>query len=74
MGMDIIIIIIIIICVYRGKEVVKLQQSLRVGAGVLDIHWESPNELLTGGYDTYLRLWDIRYVLSVNDFIKIIVS
>ncbi|KAJ9578273.1 hypothetical protein L9F63_005494, partial [Diploptera punctata] len=44
----------------RGQEAMKLEQTLREGAGVLDIHWESPHEFLSGGYDTYMRLWDIR--------------
>ncbi|PVD39432.1 hypothetical protein C0Q70_02062 [Pomacea canaliculata] len=30
------------------------------GAGVMDMAFESPNILLTGGHDTYLRMWDLR--------------
>ena len=34
--------------------------SGRRGAGVLDMKFESPNILLSGGYDTAVRLWDMR--------------
>ncbi|XP_069698480.1 F-box/WD repeat-containing protein 4 [Periplaneta americana] len=44
----------------RGCEVVQLEHNTKAGAGMLDIHWESPNEFLSGGYDTYLGLWDVR--------------
>ncbi|MBN3271225.1 FBXW4 protein, partial [Polyodon spathula] len=30
------------------------------GAGVLDIVYESPSTLLSCGYDTYIRYWDVR--------------
>lgn len=32
----------------------------KLGAGVMDIKFESPNILLSCGYDTAVRLWDIR--------------
>jgi len=32
----------------------------KYGAGVLDIQFESPNTLLSCGYDTYVRMWDLR--------------
>ncbi|KAG8233895.1 hypothetical protein J437_LFUL005223 [Ladona fulva] len=39
---------------------VKLVHSFRNGAGVLDVHWETPQILLSCGYDTAIRLWDLR--------------
>ncbi|TKC47882.1 hypothetical protein EI555_012923, partial [Monodon monoceros] len=30
------------------------------GAGVLDVMYESPSTLLSCGYDTYVRYWDLR--------------
>nr|KAF6424902.1 F-box and WD repeat domain containing 4 [Molossus molossus] len=30
------------------------------GAGVLDLMYESPSTLLSCGYDTYVRYWDLR--------------
>ncbi|XP_069109547.1 F-box/WD repeat-containing protein 4-like [Argopecten irradians] len=38
---------------YLGKQHKK-------GAGVYDMKFESPNLLLTSGYDTVIRLWDMR--------------
>ncbi|KAB0404063.1 hypothetical protein E2I00_000278 [Balaenoptera physalus] len=35
------------------------------GAGVLDVMYESPSTLLSCGYDTYVRYWDLR--ASVRD-------
>lgn len=32
----------------------------RNGAGVLHVYPESPTEVLSCGYDTYVRLWDVR--------------
>ncbi|XP_068745797.1 F-box/WD repeat-containing protein 4-like isoform X2 [Montipora capricornis] len=32
----------------------------RLGAGVLGLKWETPHTLLSCGYDTSVRLWDIR--------------
>lgn len=29
-------------------------------AGTLDMVWDSPQTLLTCGYDTYIRKWDLR--------------
>ncbi|XP_076650982.1 F-box/WD repeat-containing protein 4 [Halictus rubicundus] len=37
-----------------------LKHNWRRGAGVLDMVWESPQILLTCGYDTYIRKWDLR--------------
>ncbi|XP_016892549.1 F-box/WD repeat-containing protein 4 [Cynoglossus semilaevis] len=38
----------------------SLGSEYRHGAGVLDIVFESPYQLFTCGYDTYIRLWDLR--------------
>ncbi|KAH9524565.1 F-box/WD repeat-containing protein 4 [Bulinus truncatus] len=38
----------------------RMNFSHKLGAGVFDLKYESPHELLTCGYDTFLRLWDLR--------------
>uniref|UniRef100_A0A3Q1I204 F-box domain-containing protein n=1 Tax=Anabas testudineus TaxID=64144 RepID=A0A3Q1I204_ANATE len=38
----------------------SLGSEFRRGAGVLDIVFESPFQLFTCGYDTFIRLWDLR--------------
>lgn len=35
-------------------------ESARNGAGILHLHFETPHLLLSAGYDTFLRLWDLR--------------
>ncbi|XP_062850877.1 F-box/WD repeat-containing protein 4 [Trichomycterus rosablanca] len=40
-----------------------LGTDFRRGAGVLDIVYESPFQLLTCGYDTFIRYWDLRVCL-----------
>ncbi|XP_076678713.1 F-box/WD repeat-containing protein 4 isoform X2 [Andrena cerasifolii] len=37
-----------------------LKHNWRRGAGVLDMVWDNPHVLLTCGYDTYIRKWDMR--------------
>ncbi|KAL0114121.1 hypothetical protein PUN28_011438 [Cardiocondyla obscurior] len=32
----------------------------RYGAGILDMLWDDPNTLITCGYDTRIRKWDVR--------------
>ncbi|KAJ8248146.1 hypothetical protein GJAV_G00238830 [Gymnothorax javanicus] len=44
----------------RGQMVSCLGSDFRRGAGVLDITFESPFQLLTCGYDTFIRYWDLR--------------
>ncbi|XP_076141734.1 F-box/WD repeat-containing protein 4 [Alosa pseudoharengus] len=44
----------------RCQLVCCLGEDFRRGAGVLDIIYESPFQLLTCGYDTYIRYWDLR--------------
>ena len=39
-----------------------LRKEFRDGEGVYDVHFESPNQLLTADFNTALRLWDVRYV------------
>lgn len=46
--------------VERLECVCTLGSNYRRGAGVLDIVFESPYQLLTCGYDTFIRLWDLR--------------
>lgn len=43
-----------------GSHVATLGTNHRHGAGVLHIYPESPAELLSCGYDTFIRLWDMR--------------
>uniref|UniRef100_A0A3Q1CBB2 F-box domain-containing protein n=1 Tax=Amphiprion ocellaris TaxID=80972 RepID=A0A3Q1CBB2_AMPOC len=46
--------------VERSACVCSLGSEFRRGAGVLDIIFESPFQLFTCGYDTFIRLWDLR--------------
>lgn len=46
--------------VERAECVGPLGSQFRRGAGVLDMVFESPAQLLTCGYDTFIRLWDLR--------------
>lgn len=46
--------------VERCECVCCLGSEFRRGAGVLDMVYESPFQLLTCGYDTYIRSWDLR--------------
>uniref|UniRef100_A0A8C5R5M3 F-box and WD repeat domain containing 4 n=1 Tax=Leptobrachium leishanense TaxID=445787 RepID=A0A8C5R5M3_9ANUR len=43
-----------------GQLVTCLGTDFRRGAGVLDVCYETPYTLLSCGYDTYIRYWDIR--------------
>lgn len=44
----------------RLECVCRLGSEFRRGAGVLDMVFESPFQLFTCGYDTFIRLWDLR--------------
>ncbi|XP_018549591.1 F-box/WD repeat-containing protein 4 isoform X2 [Lates calcarifer] len=44
----------------RLECVCSLGSEFRRGAGVLDMVFESPFQLFTCGYDTFIRLWDLR--------------
>ncbi|KAG7271095.1 hypothetical protein CRUP_005648 [Coryphaenoides rupestris] len=46
--------------VERCECVCRLGEEFRRGAGVLDMAFETPHQLYTCGYDTYIRLWDLR--------------
>ncbi|XP_054456244.1 F-box/WD repeat-containing protein 4 [Anoplopoma fimbria] len=46
--------------VERSECVSSLGLEFRRGAGVLDMVFESPFQLFTCGYDTFIRLWDLR--------------
>ncbi|XP_031246349.1 F-box/WD repeat-containing protein 4 isoform X2 [Mastomys coucha] len=43
-----------------GQLVTHLGSDFPPGAGVLDVMYESPSTLLSCGYDTYVRYWDLR--------------
>ncbi|XP_048362596.1 F-box/WD repeat-containing protein 4 isoform X2 [Sphaerodactylus townsendi] len=51
-----------------GQLVTCLGTDFHRGAGVLDIFYETPFTLLTCGYDTYIRYWDLR--TSTRDCVK----
>ncbi|XP_060076583.1 F-box/WD repeat-containing protein 4-like [Ylistrum balloti] len=40
------------------------------GAGVFDMKFESPDILLTSGYDTVLRMWDMRTHTCVRNWVE----
>ncbi|MBN3297189.1 FBXW4 protein, partial [Amia calva] len=42
------------------QQLLCLGSDFRRGAGVLDMVFESPSTLLSCGYDTYIRYWDLR--------------
>ncbi|CAN9500141.1 unnamed protein product [Ophioblennius macclurei] len=44
----------------RLVRICSLGSEFRRGAGVLDIVFESPFQIFTCGYDTFIRLWDLR--------------
>lgn len=46
--------------VCRGELLGNLGANYKNGAGVLDMQFETPSMLLTGGYDTIVRCWDLR--------------
>ena len=35
-------------------------RNWRHGAGILHMQYESPDTLLSAGYDTFVRMWDLR--------------
>lgn len=43
-----------------GQLIMHLGSDFPPGAGVLDVMYESPSTLLSCGYDTYVRYWDLR--------------
>jgi hypothetical protein len=45
---------------FSGALICPLRDNFRDGEGVYDMHFESPNELLTGDFNSALRLWDLR--------------
>ncbi|XP_038264078.1 F-box/WD repeat-containing protein 4 isoform X2 [Dermochelys coriacea] len=44
-----------------GQLATCLGTDFHRGAGVLDVVYETPFTLLSCGYDTYIRSWDLRY-------------
>lgn len=45
---------------HSGQLMTHLGSDFPPGAGVLDLMYESPFTLLSCGYDTYVRYWDLR--------------
>ncbi|NP_001091296.1 F-box and WD repeat domain containing 4 L homeolog precursor [Xenopus laevis] len=43
-----------------GQLMTCLGTDFRRGAGVLDVRYETPYTLLSCGYDTFIRYWDLR--------------
>ncbi|XP_075830337.1 F-box/WD repeat-containing protein 4 isoform X2 [Microtus pennsylvanicus] len=43
-----------------GQLITHVGSDFPPGAGVLDVMYESPSTLLSCGYDTYVRYWDLR--------------
>nr|XP_048294934.1 F-box/WD repeat-containing protein 4 [Myodes glareolus] len=43
-----------------GQLITHLGSDFPPGAGVLDVMYETPSTLLSCGYDTYVRYWDLR--------------
>ena len=53
----------VIVCFYfscRSLCELNCDSSKKHGAGILDMKFESANVLLSCGYDTAVRLWDMR--------------
>ncbi|CAL1674195.1 unnamed protein product [Lasius platythorax] len=38
----------------------EIRYPWKYGAGILDMVWDNPQTLLTCGYDTFIRKWDLR--------------
>ncbi|XP_057591933.1 F-box/WD repeat-containing protein 4 isoform X2 [Hippopotamus amphibius kiboko] len=53
-----------------GQLMTHLGSDFPPGAGVLDVMYESPSTLLSCGYDTYVRYWDLRASVSQNGFLR----
>jgi len=49
-----------------GALISPLRKHFREGEGVYDIHFESPNEVLTADFNSALRLWDLRTQTNVS--------
>lgn len=48
------------VSLFSGHLVTCLGTDFHRGAGVLDVFYETPSTLLSCGYDTYIRYWDLR--------------
>uniref|UniRef100_A0A8D0H7B8 F-box and WD repeat domain containing 4 n=1 Tax=Sphenodon punctatus TaxID=8508 RepID=A0A8D0H7B8_SPHPU len=48
------------LCFPSGQLATSLGTDFHRGAGVLDVLYETPSTLLSCGYDTYIRYWDVR--------------
>ncbi|KAJ1525697.1 hypothetical protein ONE63_008908 [Megalurothrips usitatus] len=52
----------------RQMACLKTHSNQR-GAGVLDVLWEDPNTVVSCGYDSYVRMWDIRTLSCVGSWL-----
>lgn len=50
----------------RGAYTLSIPEQYKVGAGVFDTVWDSPQMLISGSYDTFVRMWDLRTGECVN--------
>ncbi|XP_050449456.1 F-box/WD repeat-containing protein 4-like [Cataglyphis hispanica] len=46
----------------------KIRYPWKHGAGILDMVWDNPQTLLTCGYDTFVRKWDLRTEKCVSSW------
>ncbi|XP_022098257.1 F-box/WD repeat-containing protein 4-like isoform X2 [Acanthaster planci] len=44
----------------NGRHILSVGSNWRHGAGILHMQYESPDTLLSCGYDTAVRMWDLR--------------
>ncbi|XP_014469706.1 PREDICTED: F-box/WD repeat-containing protein 4 isoform X2 [Dinoponera quadriceps] len=52
----------------RMQCLMELSHNWRRGAGILDMVWEDPHTILSCGYDTFIRKWDMRCGRCVNSW------
>lgn len=45
---------------FRFSHFDEIIHNWRHGAGIMDMVWDDPNTLLTCGYDSCIRKWDLR--------------
>ncbi|KAK3919121.1 F-box/WD repeat-containing protein 4 [Frankliniella fusca] len=57
------------LCLYNVErcQMASLKYAvIKRGAGVLDVIWEDPNTLVSCGYDSIVRMWDVRTLSCVR--------
>ncbi|XP_077266803.1 F-box/WD repeat-containing protein 4 isoform X2 [Temnothorax americanus] len=57
-----------VIDIESHTKIDTMRHKWRHGAGILDMVWDDPNTLLTCGYDTYIRKWDLRTERCVSSW------